>query len=220
MAVSSRRLQRAVLILSATLASATGCFGAGCDGKPLRFEDKFVNLANWPSFSKLSEVVVAKEGGLAISLANGKTVGDLYHGDVFGDGDICVVVRLIQSNVPKGSTSGTFSLRFWGQDNPNIYALAVSPEQGLFRVDRCVAGRWLGATWAKSPAIKGVGEDNVVRVSVRGTEAKYYINDQEVQPASPLAVHPPEGGSLVGWAVGSMQDAQYVWRVSSFRVTK
>jgi hypothetical protein len=55
---------------------------------------------------------------------------------------------------------------------------------------------------------------------MRGAQVKYYINDQEVVPDSPLAGHPPEGGGLIGFSVSSTVDSQYVWEIDSLKVTK
>ena len=212
-------MPRAILILGMALAAADHARGSSCDGKTVLFEDKFVNLANWTNVSK--EFAAVKDGVLTLSVANGQSVGSLYRGDVFEDVDICATVRLTESNVPKDSSNfAVFSLRFWAKDGDNRYELDIAPVNGTFHIDRLVGSRYLGGDWSKSPAVKGAGENNVIRVSVRGSQAKYYINDSEVQSESPKAGHPPDGGSMVGWAAGSVEDAKCVWSVSSFKVTK
>jgi hypothetical protein len=200
---------------------AAPVFGAGCDGKPVQFEDKFTDLKNWPDIPK--ELSPSVNGGrLTLTVAKDQSWTFLYHGDVFDDADYCVTFKLVKStNSTVDKNSAVFSVSFWAKDYSNKYRLAISPEIKTFNVDRLVANRWIGtSTWQQSPTIKGVGEENLIRVSMRAGQAKYYINDQEVVPDSPLAAHPPEGGGQIGFGVSAIADTQYVWEVASLKITK
>lgn len=210
------------LVVTALTLMAADCFGAACDSKQVQFEEKFADLKNWPDLDA-SSLASIKNGRLTLTVADGKSDGSLYRGDVFEDGNICVAFRLVQTNhkVNEGGNA-TASIIFWATDWNNSYRLIIAPEDGPtnFKVDRVVGGRWLSPPWVKVGGVKGIGEVNILRVSTRGGQAKYYINDQEVQPSGPLAAHPPAGGGLVGWAVSSIAGAQYVWEIVSFKVAK
>lgn len=210
------------LVSAALVLLAVDCCGAACDSKQVLFEEKFADLKNWPDLDA-SSLASIKDGHLTLTVADGKGDGSLYRGDVFENVDICVAFRLVQTDHKVGENgNATAALIFWATDWKNNYRLTFASEDGAtnFKVDRVVGGRYLSAPWSKSAAVKGVGEVNIVRVSIRGAQAKYYINDQEVQPGGPLAAHPPEGGSSIGWYVGSISGAQYVWEISAFKVTK
>jgi hypothetical protein len=200
---------------------AAPLFGAACDGNPVQFEDKFADLKNWPDIPKELSPTVS-EGHLTLT-SNGPSRFFLYHGDVFDDADYCVTFRLLKSanTHPEKNGYAPFAIVYWAKDSANLYDFGISPEHKTFNVDRAVANRWIGTTkWQPSPAIKGVGEQNIIRLSMRAGKAKFYINDQEVAPDSPLADHPPEGGGLIGFGVSSVADLQYVWEVISLKVTK
>jgi hypothetical protein len=210
------------LVSAALILLAVDCCGAACDSKQVQFEEKFADLKNWPDLDAASSLASIKDGRLTLTVADGKSAGSLYRGDVFEDGDICVAFRLVKTDHKGESNRATAAVTFWATDWRNNYRLSIAPEDGAinFEVDRIVGGRFLDVPWSKSGAVKGVGEVNIIRVSIRGAQAKYYINDQEVQPGGPLAAHKPEGGSLIGWQVTSVSGAQYVWEISSVKVTK
>jgi hypothetical protein len=210
------------LVSAALILMAVDCCGAACDSKQVQFEEKFADLKNWPDIEASSHASI-KDGRLTLTVADGKSDGSLYPGDVFEDGDICVAFRLVQTDHKAGeSGNASASIMFWATDWKNNYRFSFASEDGAtnFKIDRVVGGRALTAPWLKSGAVKGVGEVNILRVSIRGTQAKYFINDQEVQPGGPLAAHKPEGGSSIGWYVSSLSGTQYVWEILSVKVTK
>jgi hypothetical protein len=129
-------------------------FGAGCDGKPLQFEDKFTDLKNWPDIPKEASPSVSG-GRLTLTSANGLSVYTLYHGDVFQDADYCITFKLVKStNKDPEHGVGGFTVAFWAKDNLNEYALVIGPETRRFNLNRLVANRWIGAKSAPaSPAI-------------------------------------------------------------------
>jgi hypothetical protein len=196
-------------------------FGAGCDGKPLQFEDKFTDLKNWPDIPKEASPSVSG-GRLTLTSTNGLFVYALYHGDVFEDADYCITFKLLKStNKDPEHASAGLDVYFWAKDDRNKYVLSIAPETKLFRLVRLVANRLIGLeNPPTSLAIKGPGEQNIVRVSMRGAQAKYYINDRELVPDGPLAAHPPDGGGLIGFGVQSVADSQYIWEVDSIKVTR
>jgi hypothetical protein len=212
------------LVSAALILLAVDCCGAACDTKQVQFEEKFADLKNWPDLDAASSLASIKDGRLTLTVADGKSAGSLYRGDVFEDGDICVAFRLVKTDHKAADENGraTAAVIFWGTDWKNNYRFTFAPEDGAtnFEVDRIVGGHYLNVPWSKSGAVKGVGEVNIIRVSIRGAQAKYYINDQEVQPGGPLVAHKPEGGSSIGWQVGSSSGSQYVWEISSVKVTK
>ena len=196
-------------------------FAAGCTGKVL-FEEKFADLRN---FSALDPKTVKVEGGkFAFTLSDKQWSESFYRGDVYQDADICLTVKL-EHGITEAETDsqnvGGIWLTFWATDFSNEYYLILWPELNLFNVSRSVNNRSLTPNSnQKTSLIKGLGGENRIQISTRGSEAKYFINDQEVTLPSPLAGHPPDGGGMIGFGVSSVKGAtKYEWVVSSLKVT-
>lgn len=210
----------AAIVFLAFPLSTLQCLAAGCESQALQFEEKFADVRNWPDLGDASHHSI-QNGHLVVSVADGKWDGSLYRGDVFDDGDICVSFDLSQTTHKSGEQENALAcVVFWAKNWSNYYRFCETPEGSSFNVDRIVAGRSLGTSWTKSPTLKTGANINTMRVSIRGGQAKYFINDQEIQPPTPVAAHPPDGGGLIGFLVASMAGTQYDWEISSFKVSK
>ena len=196
------------LVISAAAAT-------GCPGKVL-FEDKFAQLnPAWGFASDASYTFSVKDGTLLEKLVAGKAMRSLYGGDVYDDVDICVTIGSLASDKPGNQLAG---IVFWAKDY-NSYYLFVIDATGQYKVLRYAGGRYLFPIpfQANAAIKKGTGQTNSLHVATKGTQATFYVNDQQVGTASG---QPADGGSQVGIYAESDANAPTSWMYSGFIISK
>ena len=185
--------QRATLAMA--MAVVLLAVTASLAGKVL-FEDKFASLD--PSWGAPSPLRNVKDGKFIITPSVNMTQTVLNQANVYpNDAEASFAMTFVTAPAPKYGSG----LVFWAKDNNEYYAVLLSVE-GWFGVHRNVAGRYLlPVGWRESDAIKkGEGAENQVKVATKGNIATIFINGKEVIS---LSGQPPQGGTLIGFKVGS-----------------
>lgn len=178
--------------VAAVLLTVISSFAAG----NVLFEDKFATLD--PAWAAPSEWINVKDGKLIINGEKNLADNYLNQGAILpNDMDASVNMTFIKAaDINYGS-----GLLFWAKDYNGWYCALINAD-GWFAVQRRVGDRFLmPVNWIKSDAIKkGAGVENQFRVVTKGSQATVYINGKQVISFSGQA---PEGGSLIGFRVGS-----------------
>jgi hypothetical protein len=167
-------------------------------GKPI-FEDAFETLDR--SWGAPDDQVSVEKGSLVVKPKAGYSRWVLSQSDFYGDGSLCVDIKLAESSDVGSTNLGAI---FWAVDYANFYALYIGTDgkQGFFKVTRLSKGRWLTPVdWTPDPAIKfKLGETNSIEVQTKGRIVTAFVNGKQL---AQLNGSPPEGGGLIGVFGGS-----------------
>lgn len=101
-------------------------------------------------------------------------------------------IRLEQSD--EGNNSASYGL-LWGlRDAYNLHAFSIS-NNGFFKIYSWADSQYVAVKpWTKHPAIKGLGQDNTLRIDGINNQLFYYINDSLVHKEPKTALYGPNIG--------------------------
>jgi len=168
-----------------------GTAGACADEGRILFEDRFETLSNdWGTGP--DETQRAVDGRLVLDVAPNLIRRTLYSAQRFFDVDI----RMTIAETAPASRNSPAGVIFWGDDVENHYA-ALIRSNGTFQVARRTRDRWLTVVDGRilDAIRRGVGQENTIRVTTRGSLATIYVNDQQV---TSFRGYPPAEGGKIG----------------------
>ena len=136
-----------------------------------------------------------------------------YLGGNFKEFDVCVdIVNPPFKNPEAPPVAG---LAFWFKDFQNMVAVLSSPAGMMFAINNGNGRTLLASPPRKISALKsGDGAVNTLRITVKGNNATFYVNDQRV---GAFRGTPNEG--LLGLIAEAEKDQVTSWKFSNFKLT-
>jgi hypothetical protein len=198
----------------AVIAVATWCAiapAAACKGPSVLFEENFKEPD--PAW-ELYDGVEITGGAMRISAKPNSGAGIVYSGGTFDPADICVDITMPEVKQPGPALGGII---FAGMNYNNFYHFWISPA-GTAGVMRRTPDRWLNPVPArKVEHLKArPGAVNTMRVTLQGTRATIYVNDEKI---TDLRVLPMKGATLFGLRTESEPDQSNTWSFTNVRIT-
>ena len=181
--------------------------GLACEGGKTLLEDKFekFNPAWGFTIDPASEKIDAN--GLSFDYPPNYYRRGISQLSYYNDYVACATftVSFTCTNPDQCESQPYVGLVVLGNDNKNFYTFEVAAAYGTYSLSRVQNNKWLYPIgWTALPDGKKFmsGEKIELQATVKGSNMKFKVNGKEVLEFDGVA---PEGGSLVGFEVGTYQ---------------
>lgn len=187
------------------LCSVLPAAAANCPGN-VTYHDTFTSAGPGWNLTTAPTVKVTMGGGKADFNFTQASLGQSlqYSINQYGDASLCATVNAPATAKAENEAAG---ITFWGT-NPSTYYLFEVTVGGQFFVGINNNGTFqaLFARQDNAAVAKGVGVNNTLQVTTKGTLATFYVNGAQV---GTITGNPPAGGGTVGiYAETSTTSAQ------------
>lgn len=195
----------AIVVLAGTMLAPT--LGVACEGGKVLLEDKFTKLSPAWGFSLDPKTEKVDAGGYTVDFPPNNYRRGLNQAGYFDNNYVACatfVMNFVCSDPAKCENQGYLGLVVLGADSKNFYTFDLSPPFGTYSVFRVQNDKWLTPVpWTAIPDTKFKPGDKIeLQATVQGGNMKFKVNGKDVVEFDGIA---PDGGSLVGFELASMQ---------------
>ncbi|WP_421722828.1 hypothetical protein [Bauldia sp.] len=202
-----------VIVAGLVWVGAVGGVQAACQGTTILYQDGFERLQpTWGSETDFFRVV---DNQLEVRPPSDTYYWSANSANLYDDIDMCVTMTTLAEGDPLESKAG---LVFWYTDVNNFYVFELAPN-GKASVWRRQRGKWLPQVeWRDAEgANQGDGAINELRVTTLGSQAIFYVNDQQFEK---IEGTPPDNGQQIGIFAASPPDGVAAFGFDNLTVTK
>jgi hypothetical protein len=181
--------------------------GLACDGGKTLLEDKFEKLNPAWGFTLDAATEKLDSNGLSFDYPPNYYRRGLSQLSYYSDYVACATftVKFTCTNANQCESQPYVGLVVLANDSKNFYTFEVSAPYGTYSLSRVQNNKWLyPVSWTALPDGKKFmsGERLELQATVKGSNMKFKVNGKDVLDFDGVA---PDGGSLVGWEVGTYQ---------------
>jgi hypothetical protein len=169
-----------VLILCAVVGwGLSGCFDTGPAGPicgAILYKEPFDGSGSgWPQASDADAETSIHDGRYRIEVLNAFSYVYLRNDEQGPYTDLCYAARVWDRSNEAGQSTG---LAFRWTDDGRFYLFSISPDSGMVVFAIFTDGRARAIRATNCSAIRGVGEENRIRVIAQGDHFLFFVNDE------------------------------------------
>lgn len=217
----ARQVRRSFFWLATAAALLLPAAAGACDGGATLMDDGFHTFSPAWGFALDPPSETIDGNGLSFAFGANRYRRGISQLSYYDDYVACATFRVTFTctDAKQCETQPYVGLIVLGNDNRNFYTFEVSPATASFSLSRLQNNKWLYPVgWTPLPAGISVASGDLLELqaTVKGSTMSFEVNGKDVLTFDGTA---PEGGSLVGFEVGTHATDTAVSKISLSKVT-